>query len=273
MNVRVLVVHMMSWWSSWLDRLLPRSCALCGLVLSPGAQVGLCSACLQDLEGSRRPRCTRCALPGSIATCACGSRFGGLIDRTIAAADYAPALDRLITTVKFARQPAFARTLGELIAAAWRGSEDRPVLDFLVPVPLSAERLADRGFNQALLMARACARLMPAPIPVMSDRLRRVRNNPAQSGLDRAARLHNLDDAFSCPALPAGSRIGLVDDVMTTGSTVLSAARVLRKAGAAQITVLVAARAGPASPATGSAVLAPKPPVTLGHAQRRAGSP
>lgn len=255
------------WWSSLLDRLLPRSCALCSLLLSPGAQVGLCSACLHDLEGARRLRCSRCGMPGDLTGCACAASFSGLIDRTIAAADYAPALDHLITTVKFARQPGLARTLGELVAAAWRGSSDRPTIDLLIPIPLSTERLAERGFNQALLMARACARLMPPPVRVMPDALGRIRHGRAQSGLGRAERLHNLEGAFSCRTLPAGARIGLVDDVMTTGSTALSAARALREAGAATITVLVAARASPAL----QAPLHP-PPITLGHVQRRAGS-
>lgn len=176
--------------------------------------------------------------------CDCLLRFGGLIDRTLAAADYAPPIDRLITTVKFARQPGHARALGELVAAAWRGCADRPVIDLLIPVPLSAERLAERGFNQALLMARACARLMPERVRVSPGILRRVRHGPAQSGLGREDRLRNLEGAFLCKGLPTGARVALIDDVLTTGSTALAAATALREAGAGAVVLLVAARAG-----------------------------
>ena len=235
----------LSWWTSWLDRLLPRACALCGLALSPGAQVGVCSPCLLDLQGARRIRCPRCALPLTApAFCDCLPRFGGLIDRTLAAADYAPPIDRLITAVKFARQPGLARALGELVASAWRGCADRPAVDLLIPVPLSVERLAERGFNQSLLMARACARLMPERVRLMHDSLRRTRHGPAQSGLGRRARLLNLEGAFSCRALPPGSRVALIDDVLTTGTTALAASHALRDAGAQSVVLLVAARAG-----------------------------
>ncbi|MFN7287565.1 MAG: ComF family protein [Burkholderiales bacterium] len=238
----------MSWWSSWLDRLLPRACALCGLALNAGAQVGVCSPCLLDLQGARRIRCPRCALALETSNdpshCDCLPRFGGLIDRTLAAADYAPPIDRLITTVKFARQPGPARALGELVAAAWRGCADRPVVDLLIPVPLSVERLAERGFNQSLLMARACARLMPERVRVLPDTLLRTRHSAAQSGLGREARLRNLEGAFACKPLPAGARVALIDDVLTTGSTALAASRALREAGAQSVVLLVAARAG-----------------------------
>lgn len=178
------------------------------------------------------------------SVCDCLPRFGGLIDRTVAAADYAPPIDRLITTVKFARQPALARALGELVAAAWRGCADRPAVDWLIPVPLSAQRLAERGFNQSLLMARACARLMPEPVRVLPHALQRNRHGVAQSELDRKARLSNLDGAFSCKALPPDARVALIDDVLTTGSTALAASRALRDAGACSVVLLVAARAG-----------------------------
>lgn len=230
-------------WMSWIDRLVPRACALCGLPTSPGARIGLCPGCLQDLEGATRPRCPRCALPAFGASCECHARFSGLIDQTIAAADYAPALDRLITTMKFARQPALARVLGELVGTAWRGSANTPRIDLLIPVPVSRQRLAERGFNQALEMAWACARFAPRRVRVLPDTLRRERHGRAQSALGRADRLLNLDHAYHCAPLPSGARVALIDDVMTTGTTALAAAQCLRAAGAVWITVMVAARA------------------------------
>lgn len=249
----------LSWWVSLLDRLLPRACALCGLALSPGTPVGICNPCLLELQGARRPRCPRCALgltwPSRVCVrapheslpdpCACAPRFAGLIDRTLAAADYAPPIDRLITAIKFDRQPMLARALGELVAAAWRGCPDRPAVDFLIPMPLSLERLAERGFNQSLLMARACARRMPEPVRLLPHSLRRTRHGRAQSELGRIERMSNLDGAFNCQRLPARARVALIDDVLTTGSTALAAALALRNAGAESVVLLVAARAGP----------------------------
>jgi ComF family protein len=236
---------------AWIDRLLPRACALCGLALAPGARIGLCSGCLNDLSGARRVRCPRCALGLESLVCGCAPRFEGLIDRSIAAADYAPALDHLITAMKFGRQPALARVLGELVGMAWRGNAAPPAIDLLIPMPVSAERLAERGFNQALEMARSCARFLPRSVRVLPHTLRRIRHAPAQSALGRAERLRNLEHAMTCPPLSGPARVGLIDDVMTTGSTALAAAQCLRAAGARHVTMLVAARAAPPPDYTG----------------------
>jgi ComF family protein len=238
-------------WMTWIDRLLPRACALCGLALAPGGRIGLCSPCLEDLTGARRPRCPRCALSLGPRVCPCSARFSGLIDRTIAAADYAPALDHLITAMKFGRQVALARVLGELVGMAWKGHEPHPPIDLLIPMPVSSERLAQRGFNQALEMARGCVGFLPRPVRLLPDTLRRIRHTPAQSGLGRTERLHNLQDTLACRPLLGPARVGLIDDVMTTGATALAAARCLRAAGARQVIVLVAARAAPPADYTG----------------------
>lgn len=232
-------------WKTWIDRLLPRACALCGLGLAAGALIGLCSPCLQDLGGARHLRCPRCALSLGPRACGCGAQFSGLIDRTIAAADYVPALDHLITAMKFSRQVALARVLGELVGMAWRGHDPSPPLDLLIPMPVSAERLAQRGFNQALEMARGCASFLPRTVKLLPDALRRIRHTPAQSGLGRTERLRNLEASMACRPLLGPARVGLIDDVMTTGATALAAAQCLRDAGASQVIVLVAARAAP----------------------------
>jgi ComF family protein len=113
--------------------------------------------------------------------------------------------------------------------------------DHLVPMPLSRERLAERGFNQALELARSLA-----PHKLRADLLLRIRHTPAQAELGLAARLRNVNGAFAVDPLLAaqvrGSRLALVDDVMTSGASLFAAASVLRQAGAAHITALVLAR-------------------------------
>lgn len=225
---------------AWLDRWVPRSCALCGERLAPRTFPGFCVPCLDALPGARRLRCRRCGLPADERVCA-GCAAPG-VDRTIAAADYAAPLDRVVTSLKFGRDLALARPLGELVAAAWLGSIEPAPLDCLVPVPLSPARIASRGFNQALEMARAMACALAAPLPVLPGALVRTRDTPAQSGLRLAERRTNLAGCFACPGRLDRMRVGLVDDVMTSGGTLAEAARTLRAAGAASVVALVAAR-------------------------------
>jgi ComF family protein len=225
----------------WLDRWVPRGCALCAAPLTARAFPGFCVPCLIELPGARARRCPRCGLAHA-GTCApCADRPPSF-DRTVAAADYAPPLDHVVTALKFGRQLALARPLGELLAAAWLGSRDPEPVDCLVPVPLGAARLSQRGFNQALEMARAMSAALANPLPVHAWRLRRLRDTPSQSDLDLAARRANLRGCFACIERLDGQRVGLVDDVMTSGSTLAEAAAALKAAGATRVVALVAAR-------------------------------
>jgi ComF family protein len=229
----------------WLDHLAPRGCATCGLALPPGAFPGVCAGCLGDLPGACRPRCARCAHPTDRPSAACTACAGAdvdTLDATLAAADYAPPLDRVVTALKFGRQLALARPLGELLAARWLGALPAVPLDGLIPVPLAEQRLARRGFNQSLELARAMSASLARPLPVWHRRLSRIRDTSPQSELGLAERRSNLHGCFACAGRVDGLRIGLVDDVMTSGSTLAEAARTLRSAGAASVVALVVAR-------------------------------
>ena len=116
--------------------------------------------------------------------------------------------------------------------------------DVLIPVPLHKMRLLKRGFNQAFELGAYASQLLD--IPMLSSRLRRRRNTKAQSGLTRKQRKRNVSGAFywQGPAKP-GQHVALIDDVMTTGTTVSECARVLKKAGTKQVDIWVAARAIP----------------------------
>jgi len=229
----------------WFDHLAPRSCALCSGRLAPGTDIGLCLGCLLALPGGNLARCPRCALPARPESpCSCLQTDWPIL-RTVAAADYAPPLDRLIGALKFGRQLPLARPLGELISLAWAGQHDPPAFDVLVPVPLGSRRLAQRGFNQSLEIARALTRSQTGRWPVLPRTLVRQRDTPEQSALARAQRLDNLQDAFAVRGPLGPWRVGLVDDVMTTGATAVAAARALRSAGARSVVALVAARTVP----------------------------
>ena len=115
--------------------------------------------------------------------------------------------------------------------------------DRVLPIPLSRERLAERGYNQSWLLARHLA-----PGKADASLLLRIRHTPAQRTLPRAERLANLEGAFAIEPLRApevrGQRLVLVDDVMTSGASLHTAARVLLQAGAAQVSAIVLARTG-----------------------------
>ena len=132
-----------------------------------------------------------------------------------------------------------APALGELDAQDW-----------LLPLPLSAERLQTRGFNQAWELASALARQSSTRARADTRLLLRLKHTRAQSQLGREARLANVRGAFQVDPLRsgelAGRRVVLVDDVMTSGASLFAAAQALRDAGAAHITALVLARTAPA---------------------------
>jgi len=143
---------------------------------------------------------------------------------------------------KFSAQPAWATSLALLMRHTPGAELLLESCDAVVPIPVSAERLAERGFNQSVLLARHLANAK-----MQTQWLHRLRHTEAQSHLPRSERLHNLDQAFALePTARAsiqGQSIVLIDDVMTTGTTLRQAARLLRQAGARSVGALVFARA------------------------------
>lgn len=147
----------------------------------------------------------------------------------------------LVTQYKFGGQAGWAATFATLMRSAPWVEPALEDAELVLPMPLSRERLAERGFNQALVLARALA-----PRKAEPGLLLRVRHTQAQSALDLKARLRNVQGAFAVEPLRhsalRGKRVALVDDVMTSGASLFAAAQVLREAGAASVTGLVLAR-------------------------------
>ena len=228
-----------------LRRLWPARCLLCG---SRGhAGLDLCMDCAGCLPWNRSA-CGRCALPLPIAAedpeqvrgrlCGACLRRPPVLAATRAAFVYGFPVDRLLPRLKFHRGLAPGRLLAALMAHAFDNA-DRA--DALVPVPLHAARLRERGYDQALELARPLARALD--LPLRNDLLRRRKATTPQSRLDASARRRNLRDAFEVrPGRSLPAHIVLFDDVMTTGATLHAAARALRRAGVRRVDAWVCAR-------------------------------
>jgi len=141
--------------------------------------------------------------------------------------------------MKFGGEPALGRWFGDLLGARWLLS-GLPRPDCVLPVPLSRQRLLERGFNPAWEMARRIAKQLRRPADAYA--LRRVRHGTAQSALALEDRERNIRGAYACTARWDGKTLLLVDDVMTSGATLAEATKVLRQQGAAAVWVAVALR-------------------------------
>lgn len=229
-----------------LRALLPRTCLLCELPLgaASASRPDLCEHCLAALPWNTGA-CRQCALPlpaGATERCPTCEWFPPPWSRAVVPLVYADEVTGWVHRLKDHLGLVEARTLGQLLADAAAGAytADTPP-DFLVPVPLTWRRLAARGHNQALALALPVGRRLG--IPVARTGARRVRHTRRQRGLPADQRSVNLLGAFATRRDWRGCRIGIVDDVLTTGATATELAHVLLDAGASEVHVLCAARA------------------------------
>jgi ComF family protein len=180
-------------------------------------------------------------VPAGVAQCGDCLRQPPPLDACLAACAYAWPWPDCIAQFKFQGEAGWAEPLATLMRSAPWVEPALERCDIVLPMPLSRQRLRERGYNQALELARRLAPEKTEPALLL-----RTRETPAQSDLTRAERLRNLRGAFALEPLRAGTaqgrRIVLVDDVMTSGASLFAAAQVLRTAGAAHITAVVLAR-------------------------------
>ncbi|MFD0669221.1 ComF family protein [Ramlibacter sp. MAHUQ-53] len=226
-------------WIQGLAQAVPARCEVCR---SWPAQP-VCGACALRFAAPV-PRCGRCALPVAAGVAACGACLGApaALDGCVAALPYAYPWDGLVARFKFRGEPGWAAAFAAMLREAPGARALLRAADRLLPMPLAPARLAERGYNQALELAR---RLAP-PGRLDARSLLRVRETPPQATLDREARRRNMARAFAVEpgraASLAGRHLLLVDDVMTSGASLAAAAAALRQAGAGRVSALVLAR-------------------------------
>ncbi len=216
------------------DLLFPQDCLLCSAAAGNDL---LCPDCAAELPGLPLEHCPRCAQPGPAGTpCGRCQKQPPHFDAMLALHPYRFPIDRMIQQLKYAHQQAIAEHFGQALAGVCTdiGAE------LIVPMPLHPKRLAERGFNQALEIARPLARI--TGLPIDSRSCRRERPTVPQEGLSPQERRRNLRNAFFCSGDFGGRHLLLVDDVATTAASADECARTLKLHGAGRVTVVVVAR-------------------------------
>ena len=229
-----------------LDLLYPPHCSICLCKTHAGEH--LCAACRKAAPVIRAPFCAVCSQPffgrmdGAFVCSNCRERR---LHFTCAVARYQSrgAVRELVHRFKYNGRVYLRNVLTDWLAEAMEDPRlQSPPCDRIVPVPLHPTRERERGFNQALVLAEGLARRSGIPL---ADCLQRTRYTTTQTLFDREARMENLRGAFQMrqSADVRNLHLLLIDDVLTTGSTVEECARVLQSAGAASVRVATVARA------------------------------
>jgi ComF family protein len=220
----------------------PPRCVLCG---SPGSSdMDICEVCYRDLPwiGSA---CTQCAIPlakssGDDLKCGRCLKKPPLYDHGVSLFSYEKQTVTLIHQLKFNEKLANSRLLGNMLAdAIEKKAVELP--DVILPVPLYKKRLRQRGYNQSTELARPVANRLDLPLDLQS--VIRVRDTQSQTGLDKKQRRKNMRAAFEVIEPLHVKHVAIIDDVVTTTSTVNELARILKRAGVMRVDVWSIARA------------------------------
>ncbi len=216
---------------------LPNTCLLCGLYPS---EHGICQACENDLPWQTF-YCPQCAEPMAHSTL-CGRCLKDAypFDQAYIPFRYEGAIKSLITELKFHEKLLVGDLLAHLLINYFNAHTHFILPDYLLPVSLHPKRLQERGFNQALEISKRLSKVWK--IPLLRHPLKKVFHTLPQSGQSKKARQKNLHGVFKFKGDLTGKHVGLVDDVVTTGSTASEIAQVLKHAGAKRVTIIAVAR-------------------------------
>ncbi len=230
-----------------IDLIFPPHCAFCGTPLAEDHTAEICPGCLRNIRFISPPICPKCGLPFPMEMGEdhlCGQCLGRQwhFGSARALGLYEGTIREAIHLLKYNGKSFLAKPLVGLLDRGYPFI-DYGSYDLLVPVPLHPKRLRERGFNQALMLGRAIGRREGVPCGVFL--LKKIKWSSAQINLSPREREENVKGTFAVtdPGGVRGKRLLLIDDVMTTGSTVNECARELLKAGAGEVDVFTLARA------------------------------
>lgn len=226
----------------FLKSILEQYCLLCASY--KGNELGLCEACLNDLPWHTSPQCSQCGLLSDGLTCGSCLNSTPHYDATHALFTYDFPVDSLLQHYKYRDMLHLANTFATLLH---RKKLSRPInpnkIDLIIPMPMHDKRLQERGFNQALEIARIIAK--NTHIKLDYTACERTKLKPPQASLPLKDRIKNIRGVFNCSQNLQGINIALVDDVMTTGASLNELAKTLKQAGAAHVECWVIARTLP----------------------------
>jgi ComF family protein len=226
---------------SILNFILPMACVICNAQVLERRFSAVCPECWDTLSPVGAPLCLRCGMPAVAIEGPCGRCRTGenIFDFARSAVIFNQPARKIVHHLKYSDRVSLARPIGRILQDLMK--RECFVGEVVIPVPLHRSRERERGFNQAELIARNLA------LPVDPKILRRRKHTPSQTGLSRAERAKNLAAAFELRGSVAGTRVLVVDDVLTTGSTMNEIAKVLKRGKAARVEVLTFARVPDAS--------------------------
>ena len=219
--------------------LLTSLCLLCDSNLE--SSLSLCGECLHELPQNHNA-CPQCGLSLEqplLPVCGRCQTQAPIITKTITPFTYEYAIKHLITELKFKKKLINAQLLGKLLADHIN-EQNFPLPDFLLPVPLHKKRLRNRGFNQAMELCRVLSEELN--IPILTNSIKKTKETTAQAMLTAKQRKSNLRNNFTLNKKIPSVSIAIVDDVITTGTTVNELAKLLKKAGASQLQAWACAR-------------------------------
>lgn len=203
-----------------------------------GGDLAICQPCLDDMPWQHPSACPQCALP-AYDDQLCGNclQSPSAFDSTRALFRYDYPLDAMLQRYKYQQTLHIAKTFSRLMQTRFNYSQQ---FDRIIPMPLHPKRLAERGFNQSLEIAKLLAKALNIPLDITS--CNRIKFTPPQASLPLKARIKNMRGAFRCQQDLSGQRIILLDDVMTTGASLHELASTVKSAGASHVECWVVAR-------------------------------
>lgn len=223
--------------------MLQQACILCAN--HNGGEHGLCRDCLQSLPWHTAPKCPQCGLLSDGLICGHCLHSAPSFDTTHALFSYDYPLDRLLQHYKYKESLHLANTFASLFIrnVLDTAPNNHARIDLIMPMPMHNERLKQRGFNQALEIARLISKHRQVKLDFTS--CPRTRLTPPQASLPLKERIKNIQGVFECHQDLQGLNIALLDDVMTTGASLNELAKTLKQAGAAHVECWVIARTLP----------------------------